>query len=193
MQKVSLPLTISLMIAAFVIGTGTGYWLTPEYRMTMYDKSVMDMNTSDKWTDLRYIDDMIAHHREAILLAEEATASRRPEILKLRSDILKNEPAVIEQLKKWKTQWFDNSKIGQDPQVVHLGAYNHTFDLRFLNALIAHHERGIQIARTIRMKSDRSEILDNADEIERSLQENLALLRVWRKSWYNTADMSPCP
>lgn len=191
MQKVSLYLTVALIIVSGVIGIGTGYWLTPQYSLSMYDKNSMDLGAPDKWLDLRYLDAMIAHHRGAMLLAGQAAVSGRDEIRTLSADILKNEPVAIEELYRWKKEWYGDSKKVRDPQVAHLGKYDKKLDLRFLNALIAHHENGIRMTREIRMKSSRTEILDNADAVELFLGGGLGMLREWRKAWYNVVDTNP--
>ncbi len=72
----------------------------------------------------------------------------------------------------------------RDPVVARLGEVDETFDLRFLNALIAHHEAGIVMTQDVRRKSSRSEILDNADAVEQFLTKTGAMLREWRANWY---------
>jgi uncharacterized protein (DUF305 family) len=188
MKKVSFSLAVSLTIVMAIVGIGVGYWLTPQYSLSMYDKNTMDLGQPDKWVDLRYLDGMIAHHREAMMLAEEAAISPRAEIRKLSGDILKNEPVAIAELYEWKVAWYGDYKKVRDPEAAHLGNYNKTFDLRFLNALIAHHENGIRMTMDIRLKSSRSDILDNADRVELFLQERLGKLRLWRKEWYNISE-----
>jgi uncharacterized protein (DUF305 family) len=64
-------------------------------------------------------------------------------------------------------------------------ARSKTFDLRFLNALIAHHENGIVMTQEVRAKSSRAEVLDNADAVEAFLKKTGVMLREWRKAWYN--------
>ncbi|NTW11583.1 MAG: DUF305 domain-containing protein [Chlorobiaceae bacterium] len=193
MRKISLPLATALMIVSCVIGIGAGYWLTPQYRLSMYDKNAMDLGAPDKWLDLRYLDAMIEHHRGAMLLASQASKSRRKEISTLAADILKNEPEAIGELYRWKKKWYEDYRIVQDPNSPHLGKYDRTFDLRFLNALIAHHENGIRMTREIRLKSSRSEILDNADTVELFLRNGVGMLKDWRKAWYNVIDTNPLP
>ena len=71
----------------------------------------------------------------------------------------------------------------------HLDVYkrqvDETFDLRFLNALIAHHEAGIVMTQDVRRKSSRGEVLDNADAVEAFLTGSASVLREWRANWYS--------
>ena len=186
MQKISTYLSVSLIVIAFIIGIGTGYSFNPQYSLSMYDKSGMDLGRADKWIDLRYINAMIAHHRGAILVAKQAEISQRPEIQNLAKEIQTNEPLLIEELYQQKKDWYGDTKKVADPVVPNLGNYNDTFDLRFLNAVIAHHENGIEMTKDIRVKSSRNEVLDNANAVEKFLTDSGAMLKEWRKNWYNS-------
>lgn len=177
-------LAVSFLIVGLVAGIGAGYALTPEYAVGMYEKS-MDLGQADRLVDLRYLNAMTAHHRAAMLLAEQAQASERTEIRELATAILAGEPALIEELTTWKQEWYNDPRGVKDPVVAQLGSVNATFDLRFLNALIAHHEAGIAMTQEIRRKSSRAEVLDNADAVEQFLTTTLVTFKEWRSSWYN--------
>lgn len=184
MTKISIYLATSLMVVCAIIGIGVGYFLTPQYALTMYDKSTMDLGRADKWLDLRYVDAMIAHHRGAILVAQQAEVSTRPEVKNLAIEIQKNEPVLIAELYAWKKAWYGDTRAVKDPIVPNLGTYDASFDLRFLNAVIAHHEAGIVMTKEVRTKSSRSEVLNNADAVEEFLTTSAAMLKDWRKNWY---------
>ncbi len=182
LPKISVPLAVSFALVAGIIGFGSGYALTAEYHFS--DTRVMDLGRPDRLLDLRYINAMIAHHRGAMLLAEQAQASERPEVRALAKDIGTNEPKLINELYQWKQEWYGDTRRVTDPVVANLGEYNATFDLRFLNALIAHHEAGIAMTREVRVKSSRAAVLDNADAVEAFLKNGLGGLGEWRQHWY---------
>ena len=75
MSKISTTLAISLMIITGIIGVVIGYSITPDYQAGMYDKTAMDFGRPDRTLDLRYINTMIAHHRGAMLLAEQVSTT----------------------------------------------------------------------------------------------------------------------
>ncbi len=185
MQKISTYLSVSFIIISFIIGIGVGYSFTPQYSLSMYDKASMGLGNPDKWIDLRYINAMIAHHRGAILVAKQAEVSQRPEVVALAKEIQKNEPVAISELYAWKKAWYKDIKKVADPLVPNLGTYNDTFDLRFLTAVINHHQNGILMTNEIKTKSTRNEVLDNANAVEKFLIDSGAMLKEWRKSWYN--------
>jgi len=175
------------MIIVFIIGIGIGYIIAPEYSMAGYEaKQMVDLGKADKYVDLRYINAMIAHHRGAMILAQQAKdKTARPEIKKLAEDILIDEQVAISELYQWKKEWYRDSRKVSDEAVPNLGEYNENFDLRFLNALIAHHSEGIIMAQEIRLKSNRAEVLDNADAVIDFLTEGLSTLNKWRSDWYS--------
>ena len=186
MNKISIYLAVALILVAGLAGVGIGYSLTPEYKLSMFEKIPMDLGRADRSLDKRYIDSMAAHHRGAMLLAEQASkGSTRKEIKDLSADILSSEPKLIAELYAWKKDWYDDSRETKDPIVANLGPAGEKFDLRFLNALIAHHEAGIEMTQQARAKSSRAEILDNADAVEAFLVKTLAIFKAWRLEWYN--------
>ena len=180
-------LAISLIIVALVTGIGLGYLISPYYQQDMGMKQQqMDLGQADRWVDLRYINAMIAHHRGAMLLAEQAEKNTsRPEIKELIVAINVGEPKLIQELYDFKKEMYNDTLQVPDPIVANLGSADNTADLRFLNALIAHHEAGIMMTREIRTKSSSNKILDNADAVENFLQGSLVTLREWRTQWYN--------
>lgn len=185
-MKVSIYLTLGLVVIGTLLGVSFGYYLTPEYKVSMYDKNTMSLGQADRTFDLRYINAMIAHHRGAMLLAEQlAKNTERPEMKTLAQNILQDEPKAIAGLYEWKKEWYGDTKKVRDPIVANLGSYDDKFDLRFLNAIIAHHEAGIVMTKETRLKSSRTEILNNADAVEAFLSGGLQTLKGLRSTWYN--------
>lgn len=186
MSKISTTLAISLMVVTSVLGWVAGYASTADYKVNMYDKTTMDFGRPDRTLDLRYIDAMIAHHRGAMLLATQASIqTQRQEMKDLSAMILRDEPKSIAELYTWKKDWYGDTKQVKDPIVSNIGTYDEKFDLRFLNALIAHHEAGLLMTKEIKTKSSRTEILNNADAVDTFLTTTLKLFKDWRTQWYN--------
>lgn len=184
-NHISKYLAVSLIILAGLVGATVGYFVSPQYKVEMFNKEEMGLGKSDKWLEWRYLEKMIAHHRGAILLAQQAKAeSKRTEIIGLAEEILKGEPKLIEELYAWKKEWYGDEKQVKDPIAVKLGDAGDNFDLRFLNALIAHHENGILMTQEVRLKSSNGKVLDNADAVENFLKSSKEMLAGWRKSWY---------
>lgn len=185
-MKISIYLALGLVVVGLVLGIGFGYYITPEYKVSMYDKNSMSLGQADRTFDLRYVNAMIAHHRGAMLMAEQlGKNTTRPEMKTLSQNILNDEPKAIAELYAWKKNWYGDIKNVKDPIVANLGPSGDTFDLRFLNAIIAHHEAGIAMTKETRLKSSRASILDNANAVEAFLLNGLQTLKGLRSTWYN--------
>ncbi len=185
-MKLSVYLASGLVVVGAVLGVGYGYYLTPEYKTSMYERNAMSLGQADRTFDLRYVNAMIAHHRGAMLLAEQLSENTtRPEMKTLSQSILNDEPKAIAELYVWKKDWYRDTKSVRDPLVANLGPRGDTFDLRFLNAIIAHHEAGIVMTKEAKLKSNRAEILDNANAVEAFLSNGIQTLKGLRATWYN--------
>ncbi len=185
-MKISIYLTSGLVVVSAILGIGFGYYLTSEYKFSAYDRNSMDLGLADRTFDLRYINAMISHHRGAMLLAEQLSKNTaRQEMRALAQNILDEEPKAIAELYAWKKAWYGDSKSVRDPIVANLGPSDDKFDLRFLNAIIAHHEVGVMMTEETRQKSSRAEILNNADAVEAFLKNGLKALKEIRTDWYN--------
>jgi uncharacterized protein (DUF305 family) len=66
-----------------------------------------------------------------------------------------------------------------------LGAADDKFDLRFINAMIPHHEGALVMAQDALSKSKRSEIKQLSQDILSSQQKEIDQMKQWRQGWYN--------
>ncbi|PPS41216.1 DUF305 domain-containing protein [Chroococcidiopsis sp. TS-821] len=166
----------------------------------------MDLGAADENYDLRFIDAMILHHQGAVEMAQEALEkSQRPEIKELATDIIAAQQQEIAQLQQWRQAWYlqaSNTPVAYDSQtgetvpmtqqqmhsmMMHgdLGAADDEFDLRFINAMIPHHEGAVTMAQDALEKSQRSEIRNLAQEIINSQAAEIKQMQQWRQAWYN--------
>jgi uncharacterized protein (DUF305 family) len=164
----------------------------------------MDLGPADANVDLRFIDAMTPHHQGAVVMAKEALQkSKRPEILKLAQDIIKAQDREIAQMKQWRKTWY--AKEGDTPMAwsadmghmmamsasqkqgmmmsQNLGAADAGFDLRFIDAMIPHHEGALVMAKEILGKSKRPEIKKLAQDILTSQQIEIKQMKDWKKAW----------
>ncbi|MFN6456161.1 MAG: DUF305 domain-containing protein [Nostoc sp. EfeVER01] len=172
----------------------------------MNHNMTMDLGSADANYDLRFIDAMIPHHQGAVEMANVAQEkSKRPEIKKLAEEIISSQDKEIAELKQWRKAWYPSAsstpvaydaKTGKtvsmpDEQMqgmmmnMDLGAADAEFDLRFINAMIPHHESAITMAQDALSKSKRPEIKKLAQSIIDSQQAEINQMKQWRKTWYN--------
>ncbi|MFN6538183.1 MAG: DUF305 domain-containing protein [Nostoc sp. EkiNYC01] len=172
----------------------------------MNHSMAMDLGPADANYDLRFIDAMIPHHQGATVMAKEAQQkSKRPEIKKLADEIIKAQNQEITQMKQWRTTWYPkagdkpvayDAKQGKTVEMsseqmqsmmmnMDLGAADTEFDLRFINAMIPHHESAVVMAKDALQKSQRPEIKNLAQEIIKAQDAEINQMKQWRKAWYN--------
>ena len=172
----------------------------------MKHSMAMDLGPADANFDLRFIDAMIPHHQGAVEMAKEAQQkSKRPEIKKLADNIIESQDQEITQMKQWRQAWYPKAgdkPMAYDSQMGHmmemwsdqnkammmsqdLGAADAEFDLRFINAMIPHHEGAVTMAKDVSGKSKRPEIKQLGQEIIKAQNTEIKQMQQWRKTWYN--------
>lgn len=174
--------------------------------MGMDHSMAMDLGPADADYDLRFIDGMILHHQGAVVMAEKALEkSARPELKQLSTEIIAAQKQEIAQMQGWRTSWYANAPstpMGYSASMGHmmamgqaqmnsmmmsgdLGAADAQFDLRFINAMIPHHEGALVMAKDALDKSSRPEIKQLAQAILSSQAGEISQMQQWRKDWYN--------
>lgn len=165
----------------------------------------MDLGPADADFDLRFIDGMVPHHEGGVVMAQDALQkSKRPQIRKLADEIIKAQDKEINQMKQWRQGWYPkapSTPMAWHAQMNHmmpmsqdqiksmrmdmdLGAADNEFDLRFLDAMIPHHEGAVVMALDAVKKSKRPEIKKLAQTIISSQQAEIEQMKGWRKAWY---------
>jgi uncharacterized protein (DUF305 family) len=165
----------------------------------------MDLGPKDQAFDLRFIDGMTPHHQGALEMAQEALQkSQRPEIKQLATAIIAAQEQEIARMKDWRKAWYPtvaDTPMMYDASMGHmmpmstemrqtmmmsgdLGAADDQFDLRFLNAMIPHHEGALDMAKQALQKSARPEVTKLAQDILSSQQKEIDQMQQWRKDWY---------
>ncbi len=176
-----------------------------DHSSQMNHSMTMDLGPADANYDLRFIDAMTPHHQGGVDMAKVALhKSQRPQIEKLANDIIKAQNKEIAELKQWRQAWYPQAgekPLAYDAQMGHmmemssdqmksmmmsmdLGAADAQFDLRFINAMIPHHEGAVTMAQDALSKSKRPEIKKLAQDIITSQQKEIEQMKQWRQAWY---------
>lgn len=176
----------SLIIAAFILGVGFGYYLTPEYANLKSISSHDGLGKPDKYLDLRFINSMIAHHNNAIyMLKQVKNNSKRDELKELADLIIDLDSKGIVSLYALKKQQYGDAREIKKFNRINLGQADADFDLRFLNAMIIHHEEAIATSKELLSKSYNSKNIQLAHDVIKLLSDNLLTLKEWRINWYD--------
>jgi uncharacterized protein (DUF305 family) len=164
----------------------------------------MDVGPADANYDLRFLDSMIPHHQGALVMAQEVLEkSKRPELIKLAKGIITDQKKEIAQMQQWRKQWYP--KASATPIMWHaamnhemamtaehkqsmmmsmsLGKADAEFDVRFLDAMIPHHQGAVTMGQDLLKKSKRPEMKKLAQNIIKSQQAEIDLMTQWQKEW----------
>jgi len=149
-----------------------------------------------KYSDERFIDEMVPHHQGAVEMAEVALENaEHEEIKQLSENIVSAQESEIEELKDIKQEEFGTSEVpmqmdeGQmegmgmmeDPQSL---ADEKPFDKAFIDNMLPHHKSAIQMANVALEKSDNPRIKDLAGNIVEGQERELSQMQTWRERWY---------
>jgi uncharacterized protein (DUF305 family) len=72
-----------------------------------------------------------------------------------------------------------------------LGPADAEFDLRFIDAMIPHHEGAVVMAKAAQQNSKRPEIQKLAADIIKAQAQEIAQMQQWRTAWYPNASSTP--
>lgn len=171
----------------------------------MKHSASIELGPADTEFDLRFTDAMTLHHQGAVEMSKEAQQkSKRPEIQKLAAGIIQAQNKEINQMKQWRQTWYPRASaklVAYSSQMGHsmpmsqdqmkgmmmsmnLGSAGDQFDLRFLNAMIPHHESAVVMAQDALGKSKRPEIKKLAQEIIASQEAEIKQMQQWKQAWY---------
>ncbi len=85
----------------------------------------------------------------------------------------------------------DHSTMNGGMMNMDLGPADANFDLRFMDAMIPHHQGAVKMAQEALQKSKRPEIKKLAQSIIADQDKEIAQMQQWRKSWYANAASTP--
>jgi uncharacterized protein (DUF305 family) len=165
----------------------------------------MDLGPADADYDLRFIDAMIPHHEGALVMAQDlAQKTKRPELQKLAKDVISAQTKEIAQMKQWRQDWYPKAPstpmawqtemkhmMAMSPEQISamkmdmdLGKADAEYDLRFLQAMVPHHQAAVVMAQDLAHKTKRPELQKLAKDIVASQQAEIDQMQQWQKSWY---------
>ena len=163
--------------------------------------------------DRHFIEKMIPHHEDAVVMAKLALEkSKKAEIKKLSRDIIKSQAAEIETMKKWYKEWFgtdvavkpmkmDMKKKGMgmhDPAMMDMmmghdmmgGTMDDLkkapdFDKKFIEMMVKHHKGAVMMSGMI-VDSKKPEMRKLGKEIISAQADEIEQMIKWYQSWYGS-------
>ena len=145
--------------------------------------------TSDKPYDLLFLDSMVAHHQGAITMAQDALAkAEHSELKEFAQNIIMQQDGEITQMNVWRAKWYPDAPP-TDGLGMHMGDMqvstdeSISYDIRWIDAMISHHQGAIDMANDALKKSQNTDIINLCNAIIQAQSEEIAKLNTWRAQW----------
>ena len=143
--------------------------------------------------DRAFIDAMVPHHESAIAMARAAKEAglSQPDLVRVADDILATQQGEIDQMKRWRAEWFGSSTIDPDGAAA-LGlsesemgmqhdadaiAGSTSVDTDFAQMMITHHQGAIEMAKLADDRAEHDEIKDLAEKIISAQEREIDVMR----------------
>lgn len=143
--------------------------------------------------DRAFIDAMVPHHQSAIKMAKAAKEAglSQPDLVRVADDILATQQTEIEQMKKWRQEWFGSSTIdpggvaalGLDEGEMRMGddaealRNSTSIDTDFAQMMIGHHQAAIEMAKLAEDRAQREELKKLAAAIIAAQEREIEVMR----------------
>lgn len=154
--------------------------------------------------DPHFIEQMIPHHEDAILMADLALEkAKHQEIKLLAQDIKRTQSEEINEMRAWYKNWFGNdvpdvfsgTGHGMGSGIMHMGMMGDAtdidqlktaadFDKAFIEQMIPHHQMAVMMAQMLQATTNRSEMKRLAKNIIDAQTREINSMRSWYRQWY---------
>lgn len=161
----------------------------------------MFANMQGEEYDKAFLVDMLSHHEGAVSMAEAALAATdRAEIHSLATAIMEAQSKEIAEMRTWQTMWgypvtASTGHVGHgggsgsmDDSMAEMteslqGLTDASFDQKFLELMIEHHQQAVAMAQYAELNAFHSEIKELGNEIVSAQETEIATMKEWQKSW----------
>jgi len=172
--------------------------------MMGYRNSIMGGNQMIELIDTHFIEQMIPHHEDAIIMAEIALEKAEHQEIKLLSqDIKRTQSEEIEKMKNWYKDWFGKNvpdvffstghsmgsgimnmgMMGDETDIEQLKTSS-IFDKAFIEEMIPHHQMAVMMAQMLERTTKRAEMKQLAKNIIDAQTKEINSMRDWYRQWY---------
>lgn len=151
---------------------------------TEMDHGAHDMQSAPVTSDLAYIDGMIVHHQGAIEMAREALAQAESnDVKQLATQIINAQEAEVMQLNVWRESWYPDapeSDVSQmDMGAMQVEAGDGSYDERWLQAMIGHHQAAIDMSGQLLEVGEHSELVAFAEAVITAQTAEIKQMQGW--------------
>lgn len=138
--------------------------------------------------EAEYLAEMVAHHHEAVLAAEELTRSDRVEMRTFGRSIVETQSAEIRQMQTWLAEWYPDRRASIDyhPMMRDLAALSgDELDRVFLQDMIGHHMAAVMMSQHLLWRgTEHEEVAALARTIRDDQRAEIVQMRRWLTRWF---------
>ena len=145
--------------------------------------------------DRRFIEEMIPHHEDAVLMAELALEkSDKGQILELAENIKREQSREIDEMRSWYRSWYGTDvpeygggmMQGMIGNMTDLEALENAedFDREFIEQMIPHHQMALMMVSMMLQGTERQEMKKLAYDIVKTQTQEINQMRAWYDKWY---------
>ncbi len=151
---------------------------------------VEKLGPADKDYEDRFIDMMIPHHQDAVVMAKDALKkTSHPELKKLAQNIIAAQEKEISVMKELRKKWYghsadEESSMSSQKIIEKLGPADKDYEDHFIDMMIPHHQSAILMAKDALKKTSHPELKKIAENIIASQEAEISLMEQLRKKWY---------
>lgn len=187
-----------LLVGWLLAGASNYYGMSPGM-MRGERREASPTSVAQSQLDAHYIEQMIPHHEDAIVMAELALEkSSNVQIRQLADDIIRTQRAEIEQMQQWYEEWYDRRlPTGNDVMQQHgmMGrgglhmsatdddlqalAESADFDRSFVLAMIPHHQMAVMMTSMMLQGTERPEMRELGDAVIEAQSKEIDMMRQW--------------
>lgn len=143
--------------------------------------------------EIAFMQEMIIHHQMAVDMARLAQErATREELKTMAESIIAEQGNEIAQMTAWLRDWHGTRPKPMDHAVMQemdrematlRGAGGQEFDRQFAEAMIAHHQAAVDMARLVAERTERAELRTLARAIIDTQTREIEQMRQWLQAW----------
>jgi uncharacterized protein (DUF305 family) len=147
--------------------------------------------------DLQFLDTMIEHHQDAVIMAKPIVAKTdNAELKAFAAKIIADQNKEIAQMKNWRKKWFAGKPAAMNAEIPGMmdsmrgmnmkkmeTAGGKLLDLRFLDMMTKHHQGAITMSNEALDKAEHAEIKTLATQIIKAQEAEIKQMQDWKTTW----------
>ena len=187
-MKRMVAILAATVVVLLGLGTAGMVWVHTDddpgwgrHSMSTYGWMGNSMRGSRTTDEAAYLQEMVVHHREAVLAATELSRSERAAMRAFGRDVVETQSAQIELMEGWLAEWYPaEPEATYEPMMRDLSALSgDALDRTFLEDMIGHHMAAVMMSQQLLMRgfADHAEVADLAGQIRDEQMDEIVWMR----------------